>query len=174
MNNYQMENQKKINNRNFNKSSREKIAVIGIKKVSRYAFKLIWGVDKLGSEFLFIKLKNLTESTSEKAIYHEKIFVPLYQNVKIDSAAVKSRISVIINYFNRAYKTVGVDGKAGKLSYRFIKGLVFKSYDEARDYYCNLIKNIVIHEIGNNHIDQNIFTNEDNYLLKTGILNYMK
>lgn len=141
------------------------------KKKTKSVIKIIWGVDKIGCSYIFIKLKDLVSGK-----YFDKIFIPLYQNKLTNSNKVDERIESIIEFIDKKYETTGQDNSpnSDNSSYRFIKGVTFSNYSSARDFYIHLVKDIIVHGIGANNLDSNIFSNKDNYMLKTGILNFIK
>jgi hypothetical protein len=153
------------------------------KKKQKFVVKIIWGIDRIGSSFIFVKIKDVISSE-----YLDRTFIMLYQNQRINDIMVNKRINDIVDYLKGKFQCSEIpiiqriddindnDKKVNNKSdkqYMFIKGYVFPDYISVRSFYLKMVEDIVVYKIGRNNIDPNIFTNNSDYLLKTGILNYM-
>jgi len=164
-------------NRNNHSSNFTTMPLNQKKQKPKLVVKIIWGTDKVGSRFVFLKIKNVI--TCE---YYDKFFILLYQSDRIDKAGVEKRIEGIINYFKDHFQISNVpvsvpinknDEKSSNKNFFFIKGKTFDDYINVRSFYFDSIKDYIVQN-GIKNIDQNIFYGDDNYMMRSGILNYMK
>jgi len=104
--------------------------------------KVIYGSDKLGNLFIYIKLKNF-KSENEENMFLSKSYILMYQNPKGKYPdEIKGRQDLIIEIFKSIFSTSEEREFDDKKSF-FIKGKLFREIEKIDKFYFNLVKRLI-------------------------------
>src|ERR1035437_1122869 len=111
--------------------------------------KVVYGIDNIGSAFIYIKLKDFKSS-----IFLDEFYTIMYQSINHNEIEIKERMEHIVEWLKKNF-TIGNVVTFKDKKHFFIKGKLFRTMEKIEKFYDNIIIELII-DIGAKNINPEI------------------